>query len=157
MLSQGTKPLVIDADAIGMLKGRTEQLKNYPNEVILTPHLGEFSRLTDISIKKWKENPIKITQEIAKTLSVVLVCKDARTVISNGDKNIYLNLSGNDGMASAGSGDVLTGMISGKRWVKGSLSGCLSSRSCRRFGSKKKRPCGYAGRRFNRRSRANSG
>ena len=111
VLSHGTKPLVIDADAIGMLKGRTEQLKNYPNEVILTPHLGEFSRLTDISIKKWKENPIKITQEIAKTLSVVLVCKDARTVISNGDKNIYLNLSGNDGMASAGSGDVLTGMI----------------------------------------------
>ena len=41
----------------------------------------------------------------------MLVCKDARTVISNGDKNIYLNLSGNDGMASAGSGDVLTGMI----------------------------------------------
>lgn len=111
VLSYGTKPLVIDADAIGMLKGRKEQLKNYSNEVILTPHLGEFSRLTGISIEKWKENPIKITQEIAKPLSVVLVCKDARTVISKGNERIYLNLSGNDGMASAGSGDVLTGMI----------------------------------------------
>ena len=111
VLSHGEKPLVIDADAIGMLKGREEQLKNYPNEVILTPHLGEFSRLTGISIEEWKENPIKITQKIAKTLSVVLVCKDARTVISKENERVYLNLSGNDGMASAGSGDVLTGII----------------------------------------------
>ena len=111
VLFYGRKPLVIDADAIGMLKEREVQLKNYPEEVILTPHLGEFSRLTGISIEKWKENPIKITQEIAKTLSVVLVCKDARTIISKGNESIYLNLSGNDGMASAGSGDVLTGII----------------------------------------------
>ncbi len=111
VLFYGKKPLVIDADAIGMLREREEALKNYPKEVIITPHLGEFSRLTGISIEKWKENPIKITQEIAKTLSVVLVCKDARTIISNGNERIYLNLSGNDGMASAGSGDVLTGII----------------------------------------------
>lgn len=111
VLLYGKKPLVIDADAIGMLREREILLKNYPQEVILTPHLGEFSRLTGISIKKWKENPIKITQEIAKTLSVVLVCKDARTIISNESESIYLNLSGNDGMASAGSGDVLTGII----------------------------------------------
>lgn len=111
VLLYGKKPLVIDADAIGMLREREMLLKNYPEEVILTPHLGEFSRLTGISIKKWKENPIKITQEIAKTLSVVLVCKDARTIISNESESIYLNLSGNDGMASAGSGDVLTGII----------------------------------------------
>ena len=111
MLFYGRKPLVIDADAIGMLKEREVQLKNYPEEVILTPHLGEFSRLTGISTEKWKENPIKITQEIAKTLSVVLVCKDARTIISKRNESIYLNLSGNDGMASAGSGDVLTGII----------------------------------------------
>lgn len=111
VLCYGEKPLVVDADAIRMLKGREEQLKNYSKEVILTPHLGEFSYLTDIPIKQWKENPIKITQEIAKKLSVVLVCKDARTVISKGDGRIYLNLSGNDGMASAGSGDVLTGII----------------------------------------------
>ncbi len=111
VLFYGKKPLVIDADAIVMLREREEALKNYPKEVIITPHLGEFSRLTGISIEKWKENPIKITQEIAKTLSVVLVCKDARTIISNGNERIYLNLSGNDGMASAGSGDVLTGII----------------------------------------------
>lgn len=111
VLSNTHKPLVIDADAIGLLKSRENILKNYSDEVILTPHLGEFSRLTDISVKKWKENPIKITEKIAKTLSVVLVCKDARTIISKGNEKIYMNLSGNDGMATAGSGDVLTGII----------------------------------------------
>lgn len=110
------KPLVIDADAINCLSKSPDtvgHLREHPAELIFTPHLGEFSRLTGISVEKWKENPLTITEETAKMLHFVLVCKDARTVISNGDGDIYLNLSGNDGMATAGSGDVLTGIILG--------------------------------------------
>ena len=92
----------------------------------------------------------------------MLVCKDARTVISNGDKNIYLNLSGNDGMASAGSGDVLTGMIlsllaQGKDGLKAACLGVYLHGAAGDLAAKRKRPCSYAGRRFNRCSRANSG
>lgn len=113
VLADGRKPLVIDADGLNLLKERKELLRRYPGEVILTPHLGEFSRLTDIGISQWKKNPIGITQKAAGDLKAVLVCKDARTVISRGNTECYINLSGNDGMATAGSGDVLTGIILG--------------------------------------------
>ena len=57
LLTRGTKPLVIDADGINLLKGREKLLKDYPGGTILTPHLGEFSRLTGISPSEWKKDP----------------------------------------------------------------------------------------------------
>ena len=113
LLSRGTKPLVIDADGINLLKGREELLKNYPGGTILTPHLGEFSRLTGISPAAWKRDPAGITGRYAREWNTVLICKDARTVIAQNPDRIFINLSGNDGMATAGSGDVLTGILLG--------------------------------------------
>lgn len=113
ILKNTDKPLVIDADGLNLLKGKESLLKSCKAPVILTPHLGEFARLTGISIKAWKENPLAITRETARKLGVLLVCKDARTIISRGTKEACINLCGNDGMATAGSGDVLTGLILG--------------------------------------------
>ena len=113
LLTKGSKPLVIDADGINLLKGKEELLRNYPGEIVLTPHLGEFYRLTGISPSMWRKDPLGITGNTAETLNAVLVCKDARTVISGKKDQVFLNLSGNDGMATAGSGDVLTGIILG--------------------------------------------
>ena len=111
LLANGKKPLVIDADGINLLRGRKELLKNYPGGTILTPHLGEFSRLTGVSVEEWKKNPIEITGKTAEELHTVLICKDARTVIAENQEKVCINLSGNDGMATAGSGDVLTGIL----------------------------------------------
>jgi hydroxyethylthiazole kinase-like uncharacterized protein yjeF len=79
----------------------------------MTPHLGEFSRLSGLSIKDWKQQPIELTNELAHRYNVTLVCKDARTVIADGGQNVYVNTTGNSGMATAGSGDVLTGILLG--------------------------------------------
>ena len=113
LLARGTKPLVIDADGINLLKGREELLKDYPGGTILTPHLGEFSRLTGISPSEWKKDPTGITARYAEAWNTVLICKDARTVIAGNKNQVFINLSGNDGMATAGSGDVLTGILLG--------------------------------------------
>lgn len=113
LLTKGKKPLIIDADGINLLKGKEKLLRNYPREIILTPHLGEFYRLTGVPPSMWKKDPLNITGEAAENLNTVLVCKDAKTVIARKKEQIFLNLSGNDGMATAGSGDVLTGIILG--------------------------------------------
>jgi NAD(P)H-hydrate epimerase len=81
---------------------------------VLTPHLGEFSRLYGCSIPEAKERLPEYPAALANRLHAVVVCKDARTVVAAPDeKEQYLNTTGNDGMATAGSGDVLAGMITG--------------------------------------------
>ncbi len=114
------KPLVIDADGLNQiaeneslyhsLKKSVEKTKR---PVILTPHLGEFSRLTGTDVKNIKENLLKETEKYAAGSGCIVVCKDTRTVVAASGHSTYLNLSGNCGMASAGCGDVLAGMIVG--------------------------------------------
>jgi len=114
------KPLIIDADGLNQLavnESLFHALKKSSIEadraVILTPHPGEFSRLTGRSVKELKENLLKAAEEYAAKTGCVIVCKDARTIVACSGHTIYLNLSGNCGMAGAGSGDVLAGMITG--------------------------------------------
>lgn len=113
LLSKGTKPLVIDADGINLLQGHEKLLQDYTGGTILTPHLGEFSRFSGIPIPRWREDPIGITGKCARQWNTILICKDARTVIAQNEDRAFINLSGNDGMATAGSGDVLTGILLG--------------------------------------------
>lgn len=107
------KPLLIDADGLNLLTRHMELLRTYKSRCILTPHVGEMSRLTGLSIKEIKKNPLGITHAFAKEYQVICVCKDVRTVISDGQEQLFLNISGNEGMATAGSGDVLFGIITG--------------------------------------------
>ncbi|MDW7668851.1 MAG: NAD(P)H-hydrate dehydratase [Bacillota bacterium] len=104
------KPVVLDADGLNCISKNTEILKN-KDKIIVTPHIGEMERLT----KKPKEyiikNPEKTALEFSKKYNVVTVLKKSNTVVANPEGEIYINKTGNPGMATAGSGDVLTGII----------------------------------------------
>lgn len=106
-----TKPILIDGDGITAISKNTKIIERRESPTILTPHLGEMSRITDLSIDKIQENKIKILQKESKKLNVIIVLKGAHSLISYPDQRIFINISGNSGMASAGSGDVLTGTI----------------------------------------------
>lgn len=113
VLSECQKPLLIDADGINILARHMEDRSHYQGNLILTPHVKEFSRLTKKELRVLTEDLVKEAYEFAKQNQLICVAKDARTVVTDGVQNIYLNQSGNSGMATAGSGDVLTGIIAG--------------------------------------------
>ncbi len=105
------KNIVIDADGITNLSRNLDLLKNRKEySTILTPHSGEFSRLCGLSVNEIENNRINIAKEFAQKYSCILLLKGNKTIVTDG-KRVYLNRSGNPGMATAGSGDVLTGMI----------------------------------------------
>lgn len=114
------KPLVMDADALNILAKDDTLLERLrfgrrktDTDIVLTPHLGEFSRLTKCPVSEIKKDMLGACKAFTKKYDVSLVCKDARTIVTKRGKLIYLNSSGNDGMATAGAGDVLTGIVSG--------------------------------------------
>ena len=82
-------------------------------EVVLTPHMGEFARLIKHPVSELQKDVLGYCKAFARKYNATLVCKDARTFVTKQYKMTYVNTSGNDGMATAGSGDVLTGMIAG--------------------------------------------
>lgn len=105
--------LVIDADGINNLAQNPKRLKKAKAKVILTPHPGEMSRLIKKSIKDIQKNRQAIALETAERLNCIIVLKGHRTVVADPSGKSFVNPSGNPGMASAGVGDVLTGMIGG--------------------------------------------
>lgn len=106
-------PLVIDADGLNVLALNLNVLKKLKVPVIITPHPGEMSRLTGISVKEIQDNRIEVARNFAMKWGIITVLKGARTVVALPGGETYINLSGNPGMATAGTGDVLTGIISG--------------------------------------------
>jgi len=106
-----TKPLLIDGDGITAVAQDMEVIKKRKAETILTPHLGEMSRIAGMGIGEISKNKIEILQRTAKELDASIVLKGAHSLIGYPDGAVYINLSGNPGMATAGSGDVLTGAI----------------------------------------------
>lgn len=106
------KPLVADADALNLLAKEKKLLRKRKGNLIITPHIGEMMRLTGQEKQDILENLIQTAKEFAWTNQVICVLKDARTVVSDGEK-VYINISGNNGMAVGGSGDVLTGLLAG--------------------------------------------
>lgn len=119
-LAYGDKPMVVDADALNLLAKNEDLLEGMrlgrrksDAGIVFTPHLGEFARLMKYPVSEIKKDFLGTCKAFTKKYDVSLVCKDARTVITKRGKLIYLNSSGNDGMATAGSGDVLTGIIAG--------------------------------------------
>ncbi len=118
VLGSYDKDIVLDADALNILATDDELMKlaseyaRNGKKLIITPHLGEFSRLSKKGISECKENMLFYPKELANKLHCTVVCKDARTVVADSiGKKIYINMSGNDGMATAGSGDVLAGIM----------------------------------------------
>ena len=113
LLSYTDKPVVLDADAINILSLHPGWLSHHTGDHILTPHMGEMSRLTGQPVSRLKEDPCGFATQVAADYRAVCVLKDARTCIASPEGQLYLHCFGNSGMATAGSGDVLTGTILG--------------------------------------------
>lgn len=105
------KPLVIDADALNCICNKPEILKNLKAPAIITPHPGEMARLLHSTPKTVNSNREKTAIDFAKKFGVVTVLKGAGTIIASPDGEVYINHTGNSGMATGGSGDVLSGII----------------------------------------------
>ena len=104
-------PVVIDADALNIIAENKYLLKRIPANSILTPHPGEFARLFGPTENSFQR--LKLLRQKSQEEGFYIILKGAYTAISNPDGTIYFNNSGNPGMATAGSGDVLTGMLTG--------------------------------------------
>jgi ADP-dependent NAD(P)H-hydrate dehydratase len=111
LITSAAKPLIIDADGLNALVGQTELLSELTHPVIMTPHPGEFARLTSASVADVQSDRIARAAKLASlSKSLVVVLKGAGTVVTDGSR-YYLNTTGNPGMATGGTGDVLTGVI----------------------------------------------
>jgi NAD(P)H-hydrate epimerase len=109
-LTENTKPTIIDADGLYHLKLSDIGKEDIKAPVILTPHPGEMAFLLDKSIKEVQEDRIAAAKELAEKYGCVAVLKGFRTVVTDGIKT-YINPTGNEGMATGGTGDVLSGLI----------------------------------------------
>lgn len=105
------KPLVIDADALNALPEHMKNLTKTSTPKILTPHPGEMARLTGIKKSTIEYDRKKISREFSKKHNCTLILKGYQTVVASPDGKTYINKTGNPGMATAGTGDVLTGII----------------------------------------------
>lgn len=106
------KYLILDADALNAIANDPSILKQSKTPIIITPHPGEFSRLIGKNTRIIEKNRVKFAGDFANKYQVEVVLKGAYTIVVN-QKNVSINSSGNPGMASAGAGDVLTGIIAG--------------------------------------------
>lgn len=104
-------PLVIDADALNCIAENPEILRKAKAPVIITPHPGEMSRLTGLSISEILANPDRTAIDFSKKYSCITVLKLANTTVSDGEDRVYINPNGNSGLAKGGSGDLLSGII----------------------------------------------
>ena len=104
--------LVIDADGLNTLVNHVEILRTSQANIVLTPHLKEFSRLTSLSIEEIEKNKMEIAKSFAKENHVILLLKGSTTIVTNGI-DVYLINYGTPGMATSGSGDVLSGILAG--------------------------------------------
>lgn len=105
------KPMLIDADAINIVSKNTAILKEAAGDVVMTPHPGEMGRLIGESAAYVNENRLGIAKSFASEYNVTLVLKGSGSIIACPDGTVYINETGNSAMATAGSGDVLSGVI----------------------------------------------
>lgn len=111
MIEKTDQPIVIDADGLNAIGHNAHKVFKKNNNIIITPHPGEMSRLTGLDIKYINENRIEVTRKFSKEWGIIVILKGARTIIGLPDGMVFVNTFGNSGMATGGSGDALTGII----------------------------------------------
>jgi NAD(P)H-hydrate epimerase len=105
--------MVVDADALNAFEGAADQLNGRGRTIVITPHPGEMSRLTGLSIADIQANRLEVARNFASKHELIVVLKGHRTLIAAPDGTVWANPTGNPGMATGGTGDVLTGVVAG--------------------------------------------
>lgn len=113
VLEHAKAPVILDADGLNAVAGHPKWLKEAKAPVIATPHLGEMARLRHKGVSDIQTQLLQAARSFAEEYHVICVLKDARTITALPDGRAYFNVSGNHGMATAGAGDVLTGVLAG--------------------------------------------
>jgi ADP-dependent NAD(P)H-hydrate dehydratase / NAD(P)H-hydrate epimerase len=124
MVTDSDLPIVLDADGLNAFAGRAKDLKRRGRKgpanaaekvrtLVLTPHPGEMARLTGMSVSAIQRDRTNVARSFAKDYDVILVLKGDRTVVANPDGEAWVNTTGNPGMATGGTGDILTGIVAG--------------------------------------------
>ncbi len=111
LLAECEKPLLIDADGINILAKHIDVLRSKKCPVVLTPHIGEMARLTGLSTEYIKSNRVSVAKDFAKEYGVALLLKGPNTVVASPEGEVTINPTGSAALATAGSGDVLSGII----------------------------------------------
>ncbi len=111
LVSEIKIPSVLDADALNILSRKPSLLRNLPQPSVLTPHPGEFARLLNVPTKEVLDKRLEVLPKFAEDYGLYVVLKGYRTLTATPEGKVYINPTGNPGMATAGSGDVLSGMI----------------------------------------------
>ena len=110
LLARSKAPMVIDADGLNAIAAEPEMLSKAQAPLVLTPHPGEMARLLKTTVQDVQRHRLEYAKEFAVKQRLVLVLKGNKTVVACPDGKVYINTTGNPGMAKAGSGDVLAGI-----------------------------------------------
>ncbi len=111
LLNTATVPTIVDADGINAIANDIEFIKKVKADVIFTPHAKEMARLTGLSIAEIEQNRLNVAKAFAMEYGVYLILKGANTIVSTPEGELFVNMTGNPGLSTAGSGDVLSGMV----------------------------------------------
>ena len=127
VLSNTKVPLIIDAGAITIISKNASILKNHAEDIVMTPHLGEMARLIKKDVKYVEKNLINVSKEFTKKYNISLVLKSATTIVTTNSQNSYFLTLGNNGMATGGMGDILSGIIGGLIPYEKNIENALTS------------------------------
>jgi NAD(P)H-hydrate epimerase len=106
-------PMVLDADGLNAFENRAAELKGSAGQLVITPHPGEMARLTGSTIPAIQHDRLNVARNFAREHVLIVVLKGHRTLIAQPDGTVWVNATGNPGMATGGTGDILTGMVAG--------------------------------------------
>jgi NAD(P)H-hydrate epimerase len=113
IVTRGDKAIVVDADGLNAFEGAIDRLNGAGRIAVITPHPGEMSRLTGLSIAEIQANRVEVARKFAREHELIVVLKGHRTLIAAPDGTVWVNATGNPGMATGGTGDILTGIVAG--------------------------------------------
>jgi len=112
-LASSVADMVVDADALNAFEGAADQLRGRGRTLVITPHPGEMSRLTGLRIAEIQANRLGVARKFSREHDLIVVLKGHRTLIAVPDGTVWVNPTGNPGMATGGTGDILTGIVAG--------------------------------------------
>jgi hydroxyethylthiazole kinase-like uncharacterized protein yjeF len=113
LVAKTKTPLVLDADGLNAFEGRANELNGKGRSLVITPHPGEMARLTGSTVSPVQRDRINVARTFAREHELIVVLKGHRTLIAQPEGTVWVNTTGNPGMATGGTGDILTGMVAG--------------------------------------------